>query len=436
MEKILVIQFVFEPTIFMIKIDKLFFKNFSIYFLGLCFSGLVSFLTIPAIIKFYGIEDYGKFSLLQNIVLIFISFGGGWLNQCVLRFNDHSQNFKFKIFQLYFFLIIPLIILYVIVMMTFKIDLFLCLFGILTIILGVISLISITFFQSSLNARKSFYFDLIRVLSFVFSIYILYIVLPNSDSLYLLIFSLFFSYFISFTYILFIDFHFIRSVIMLFFKKNSLKNNLKLVTESKYLFNYGWPIAFWFTVASVLNVSDRYIISHYSTTNDLGIYSAIYDLLYKGVTLLYSPILVAGYPIMTQKFNQGFKQDAFKFLRKLIFFEFIIFFIVILITCFFKVFFIEKIVGIAVTHKSLDIIVPIICGAFVWQLSMLIHKPLEFGLKSKTMLLIVIISLLFNVVLNLIFIPSYGILFAAYSTLFSALIYLLLSLVFIQVYKK
>jgi O-antigen/teichoic acid export membrane protein len=139
---------------------------------------------------------------------------------------------------------------------------------------------------------------------------------------------------------------------------------------------------------------------------------------------------------MAQKFNQGFKLDALKFLRKLIFFEFLIFIIVLFFSYFFKVFFIEKIVGIPVTQKSLDIIIPIICGAFVWQLSMLIHKPLEFGLKSKTMLLIVIISLLFNVILNLIFIPYYGILFAAYSTLFSALIYLLLSLVFIQIYKK
>lgn len=420
----------------MIIKNKLFFKNFSIYFLGLCFSGLVSFLSIPAIIKFYGIEGYGEFSLLQNIVLIFISFGGGWLNQCVIRFNDYSKNFKVKIYKLYFIFITPIIILYVIVIMTFKVDFLLCLFGIFTIILGIISLISVTFYQSRLNARKSFYFDLIRVISFVLSFYILHIVLPNSNSLYLLFFSLFFSYFISFIYILFIDRTFIILVTTLFFKNNSFKNNLKLVTENKYLFHYGWPIALWFTVSAVLNVSDRYIISHYSTISDLGVYSAIYDLLYKGVTLLYSPILVAGYPIMAQKFNQGYKLDAFKFLRKLIFFEFLIFFMVIFFSYFFKVFFIEKIVGIQVTQKSLEIVIPIICGAFVWQLAMLIHKPLEFGLKSKTMLLIVIIALLFNIVLNLLFIPSYGIVFAAYSTLFSALIYLLLSLVFIQIYKK
>jgi hypothetical protein len=41
---------------------------------------------------------------------------------------------------------------------------------------------------------------------------------------------------------------------------------------------------------------------------ELGTYSAIYDLLYKGITLLYSsPILVAGYPIMAKKKVQSRK---------------------------------------------------------------------------------------------------------------------------------
>jgi O-antigen/teichoic acid export membrane protein len=58
--------------------------------------------------------------------------------------------------------------------------------------------------------------------------------------------------------------------------------------------------SFWFTVSSLLNVSDRYIIGYYLNAAELGTYSAIYDLLYKGITLLYSPILVAGYPIMAK----------------------------------------------------------------------------------------------------------------------------------------
>jgi hypothetical protein len=59
---------------------------------------------------------------------------------------------------------------------------------------------------------------------------------------------------------------------------------------------------------------------------ELGTYSAIYDLLYKGITLLYSsPILVAGYPIMAKKKVQSGNKKSISILKKLILFEVIIF---------------------------------------------------------------------------------------------------------------
>jgi O-antigen/teichoic acid export membrane protein len=58
----------------MFKTNNLFVKNFSIYFLGLAISGLISFM-IPLIVRNFGIEKYGIFSLVQNVILVLISFG-------------------------------------------------------------------------------------------------------------------------------------------------------------------------------------------------------------------------------------------------------------------------------------------------------------------------------------------------------------------------
>jgi O-antigen/teichoic acid export membrane protein len=185
-----------------------------------------------------------------------------------------------------------------------------------------------------------------------------------------------------------------------------------------------------------LNVSDRYIIDYYLTDKELGTYSAIYDLLYKGVSLLYAPILVAGYPIMSQKYNSGNKKEAFQFLKKLILFEVLIFIVIVVTAFFLRGFFLEKIVGIIITDQELELILPIIFGAFIWQLAVLVHKPLEFELRTKTMLLFSIIALLVNVVLNIVFIPKYGIVFASYTTFVSALVYLLLSVFGISYRKK
>ena len=420
----------------MFKSNQLFLNNFSIYFLGLIFSGLISFVTIPLIVKYYGIESYGKFSLVQNVILVLISFGGGWLNQCVLRFNDYSTNFKFTIFQFYFILFLPLSFVCFGILMLMKVGILISILGIIIMLLGSLAGISIVFFQSKFNARKSFYFDFIRILIFVLMVLTFHFALYQTTSLVHLVFSFFISYLMSFFFMLSLDFKFFKISVGLFIKKFNKEYFVVHLKQHNYLFHYGWPLALWFSISSILNVSDRYIIDYYLTDNELGIYSSIYDLLYKGVSLLCSPILIAGYPILSQKFNQGNKKEAYQFLKKLVFLEVIFFLVVLLIGFFFRSFFIKNIIGIPVSHSSLGLIIPIICGSFVWQLAMLVHKPLEYKLKTKIMLVFIVLSLLINVTLNLVFISKIGIIFPAYSTLFASIFYLLLNIIYIKCSKK
>jgi O-antigen/teichoic acid export membrane protein len=420
----------------MFKSHQLFINNFSIYFLGLLSSGLISFITIPLIVKYYGVDGYGSFSLVQNVILVLISFGGGWLNQCVLRFNNYSTHFKFSIFQLFLITFFPISLLCFGILTLMDVGILIATMGTVTMFLGSLVALSIVFYQSKFNARKSFYFDFVRIVVFVLMVLSFHFVLGELSSLLRLILSLFISYLLSFFFLLRIDFRFFKISIDLFIKKVNRNYFASLFKQHHYLFQYGWPLALWFTISSLLNVSDRYIIGYYLTEKDLGTYSAIYDLLYKGITLLYAPILVAGFPIMTQKYNSGNKSDALRFLKKLIFFETIIFIVLLVAAYFLKSFFIIKIVGIAATEQSVDLVLPIVCGAFIWQLAMLVHKPLEFELKTKTMLLFSAVALAVNLVLNIVFIPIYGIVFASYSTVLCALVYLLLTVFFIGFLNK
>lgn len=397
---------------------------------------MISFITIPLIVKYYGIESYGRFSLVQNVILVLISFGGGWLNQCVLRFNDYSTHFKFTIFQLYFVVFFPLGLFCFGILSLMKNGILISTLGTITMFLGSSVALSIVFYQSKFNARKSFYFDFVRILIYVLMVVFFNFVFYQTSSLLRLILSFFISYLISFFLLLRIDYKFFKISVDLFIKRFNIDYFKSLIKQNNYLLHYGWPLAFWFTISSILNVSDRYIIDYYLTDKELGTYSAIYDLLYKGVSLLYAPILVAGYPIMSQKYNSGNKKEAFQFLKKLILFEVLIFIVIVVTAFFLRGFFLEKIVGIIITDQELELILPIIFGAFIWQLAVLVHKPLEFELRTKTMLLFSIIALLVNVVLNIVFIPKYGIVFASYTTFVSALVYLLLSVFGISYRKK
>lgn len=420
----------------MFKSNQIFLNNFSIYFLGIITSGLISFITIPLIVRYYGIEGYGTFTLVQNVILVLISFGGGWLNQCVLRFNNYSTQFKFTIFQLYFIAFIPLSLVCFGILFLMGMGMLISIIGSMTMFFGGLVALSIVFFQSKFNARISFYFDFIRIIIFLIMVLTFNFLFGQLPSLIRLTLSFFVSYLISFFFLLRIDFGFLKISIGSFFKRINIDYVNGLFRQNEYLLHYGWPLALWFTISSLLNVSDRYIIEYYLSDKELGTYSAIYDLLYKGVSLLYTPILVAGFPIISKKYNSGNKKEAFHFLKKLILFEILIFMFIVLTAYFLRMFFIENIVGIAVTQESIELVLPIIFGAFIWQLAVLAHKPLEFELRTKTMLLIIIISLLVNVILNLIFIPEYGIVFAAYSTFICALVYLLLTIFFIGYKKK
>jgi len=420
----------------MFKSNQLFINNFSVYFLGLITSGLISFITIPFIVKYYGVENYGTFSLVQNVILILISFGGGWLNQCVLRFNNYGTHFKFAIFQLYFLVFFPLSVFCFGILTLMEVGLFISIIGTITMFLGSLVALSIVFYQSKFNARKSLYFDFVRILVFALMVLIFYFTLSGIPSLIRLILSFFISYLVSFFFLLCLDFKFYKIAIYLFINKIDKDYFILLFKQNKHLFDYGWPLAFWFTISALLNVSDRYIIDYFLTDKDLGTYSAIYDLLYKGISLLYAPILAAGFPIMTKKYNSGDKKGAIRFLNKLIVFETLIFLVIFVSAYFLKGFFIERIIGIVVTEQSVELVIPIIFGAFIWQLAMLVHKPLEFELKTKVMLLFSFIALLVNVALNIVFIPEYGIVFASYSTLACALVYLSLTIIFIRYWNK
>jgi hypothetical protein len=65
----------------MFKTNNLFVKNFSIYFLGLAISGLISFMTIPLIVRNFGREIWNIFTRAKCYSCSYFVWGG-WLNQC------------------------------------------------------------------------------------------------------------------------------------------------------------------------------------------------------------------------------------------------------------------------------------------------------------------------------------------------------------------
>ena len=408
---------------------KLFYKNIFFYFIGIVIGGAINFFSIPLIIEMYGVENYGQFSLIQNIILIIISFGSGWLNQNILRFNNNSTTFKVNILLLYYVVILPITILSIFTILLLKYSLLIALLGSLTIAIGGITTIINTFYQSTFNAKKNVFFDIFRVLGFVVLVYIFSLIKQGDLVLYLVI-SFFVSYLIAFISKLRNDFSLLINIFKMFINKLQQQKIKQLFVENKVFLQYGLPLSLWFTFSSMLNVGDRYIINLLLDKAAVGNYSAIYDLIYKGISISFTPILSAGYPIISKLYNNGEAKKAYGFIRKLIAFEVLILIVGTVTALALDQFFLEKIVRVQYTDTNAKLVPLILIGAIIWQIAMLAHKPLELKLKTKVMLVFVTIALILNLGINFMFVPIYGIIVSAYATIISAFLYLLFCLIY------
>lgn len=403
--------------------SSLFFKNFSIYFIGLLISGLISFITIPIITQKYTVEVYGEFSLIQNVVLILISFGGGWINQCVIRFNDNSTNFKINIYQIFFAIFIPLVTISLFIIYFLSNNFFIPFLGIASLILGGLSALGIMFYQSNFKAGQTLILNIIRAGILAGSLLFFVLFKDKINNIFILTLCFFLSFAISIIPLLRKEYGVIKKSFFLLIKRINKQYIPKLYSDNKRYFDYGWPLALWFTISTILNVGDRYVINMFETPYKVGVYSSVYDILSKSITMICSPILIAGFPMMSRKFNERKQHDAMKLIFYLFFIEVVLLFFAVFFINFFKEIFLS-ILGLKQTAENFKLLIPLVFSVFLWQFAMLAHKPLELFEDTKFMLLAVILSVICSFGLNIIFIPKFGIVSAAYSSMLASVLYL------------
>ncbi len=391
------------------------------YYAGKIIPGLVGFFSVPIFIRLFGTSLYGEYSLLISTILLLSTFLSGWIGQSFMRFYTKKTEKATYIYIAYKMLIIGLIVVspVIIVVLFFFNNSILVILVLLAVyyFLSVFSFLSIEL-RTKLLSKKTVIADSIRAVTFISLVLMLFYVFRSKGNNLLLI--LFFGNLMSYL---------IGSLILKkkFFSFSNIVAVYKLKIEKKHLnemLSYGIPIAFWMVTAYLLNISDRYVIKYYLDYESVGLYSGVYDIFYKFMTFVFMPLLMAFQPIIIKLYNEGKKEKVKKYLQKVISLQIIVFIVLLIIVIILK----EKIVYDFLKLKSataVSIVIPIFIGSFIWNLSMFVHKPLELKQKTILMLYGVLIAFLINLSGNLIFIPKYGIIAAAYTTLAGTFFYLL-----------
>jgi len=200
------------------------------------------------------------------------------------------------------------------------------------------------------------------------------------------------------------------------------KYKIKLSNFSKKLFkkfiSYGFPLIGLSLASYVLSSVDRYMIKYFLDTNEVGIYSANYGLASGMIQPFLVILLLSAYPIIMETFENKGKVETSHLLNKVLSIYFII-----LIPVIFGMTILSKNISnifLGQSFQSGYIILPLIAlSTTLFGLTQYLYKPFEIMEKTKTLSILVFCAAIINIILNLFFIPKFGILGAAYATLIS-----------------
>lgn len=185
----------------------------------------------------------------------------------------------------------------------------------------------------------------------------------------------------------------------------------------KSLVKYGFPLIGVSVASLILASSDKYMVRYFLTAKDTGVYSAGYTISNAIVQFPAMILLLAAYPIIIETFEKKEERETSLLLNKILAVYFIG-----LAPVIFGITALSENIAILLGEsfrKSYVIFPWIAAGAFCLGLTQYFHKPFELKKKTKDLFYLVLFTSILNIILNLFFIPKFGILGAAYATLIS-----------------
>jgi O-antigen/teichoic acid export membrane protein len=192
---------------------------------------------------------------------------------------------------------------------------------------------------------------------------------------------------------------------------------------------YGSPVAVWLLCQQAMIVADRYIIQMYEGYSAAGIYASLYDVIIRSFSLVFMPITLAVHPLVMHRWNRGPRKGAVSMVQSALRYQFALFLPICAGLFLFRSGISRLIVGTE-DPRAAAIVLPLAVAGFLWQTSLLAHKPLEIVCQTKRMLIGVSIALALNIVGDYCLIPIFGYEAAAFVSMAGGLLYLLLVLAF------
>ena len=362
-------------------------KDYLNYLNSIIIPALITALTIPVLKRMLGSGEYGFFANHYNGLLILTAISSGWVSQSIIRFFSGTDN-KLELAQKsLMYVIIVQLVLFIPVSIWFgwmQQDWILCFLLCATLMASGIQSYHMALAQSGFMSKKTIYSETIRTLTYILGAVFL-VRYTTLKPVYALFISVFFSFLFSTLYL--------RKKIMISLVDSSIESKSEHGFSNeifKPFLKYGIPLSLWFAFANLLTYFDKIIIRVQFGPEIQGNYQSMFDLLSRGFTMLISPVLISLMPLLTVAYKEQQYGEIRSLLKKILFFQIAGFLIAVICYWWFGAAWLMAILKVpdTMTYRKMGFI--ILCGTFIWQIAMVVHKYYELRMKSHYLLFMVV----------------------------------------------
>ena len=380
--------------------------------------GLAGLISVIFFFRWVGAEEYGKYSIIFSFTNLIAAFSFGWLNQSIIRYSSTYNSRSKLLGHIFIGLIFGILTVFIFVIIASSFQ-FPILYSNKNIIflafsIGIFNIVKSIFQSEELPNKVILITSVQSILMILLSMLLLKFYSNNSASLIL---GVSFGYLIP-----------ILPYIKSFSSNVIFEKNTKKIQS---FFNYGAPLSIWLGISISLNFLDRYFIEYYFGSSLMGSYAGFSEFIIRIFSIVIFPITLAVHPILMNKWNKNKNiSDSLNALFQASLLQILICIFMLIPLLIFKdsIFsFIQAIIP-QLDNSMKKIMIPIFLGGFLWQLALVLHKPLEIEERTLTMVGCIMVSLVINIIGNLFFLPIFGIIATAYTMIISAFTYIIFSI--------
>lgn len=377
-------------------------RDVFLYLLAKGFPGGASVASTFVLIRFAGADVYSEFAFFSTFVISLCSFGVGWLNQSQLRFSrlgcNEPASLRGRVLRSYVQVIGGGVVVMVAALGSavvylervrdggYPLDLAVVWFA---LAFHGLYLVNGGALQASLQAKKVVAVELLRgclllilPLGFYFFLSSVGSVLSPAGLL-----AAGFAAGVGIASLLGI--YFLREYLIVLVTRRVRWATLKRILR-KY-WNFGWPMSVWLGVSTGLPLIERVVLKNSGGGQLFSDYVTHYEIFYRVFALGLFPITMALHPRIMQKYNMSDIAGSNALIGKGLVLQALVGLCVIGVLLSAADLVLAG-MGLRAVQDQLLFVASLCCAGVLWQMALLVHKPLERVNKTRLMVLFMFVS--------------------------------------------